>query len=196
MSEAIQQISIRSKLDKYLQEYHHLKSRIKEEIQALKVAKLKILYTKEAQEIVQSIAQIVQQKAHIKIVQIVNRCLESVFEDPCEFRIIFDKKRGKTEAKLVFFRDSHEVDPLTASGLGVVDVASFALRLSCLLLSSPRKRKLLVLDEPFRFVDAEKAERVRMMLMTLSMELLVQIILSTHNKQLMTGKIIDLGVST
>jgi len=146
----------------------------------------------EAQKVLQLVAQTVQQSAHKRIAGVVSRCLEAVFDEPYDFRIIFEQKRGRTEARLVFVREEMEVDPLTASGGGVVDVAAFALRLSCLMLTRPSLRKILLLDEPFRFVSSGYRERVRNMLENLSKDLGVQIIMVTHMDELKTGNIIQL----
>ena len=85
-----------------------------------------------------------------------------------------------------------EVDPMTASGGGVVDVASFALRLSCLVLSKPPINRILILDEPFKFLSEDYRERVRILLETLSKEMKTQIILVTHIEELKTGRMIEL----
>lgn len=147
----------------------------------------------EAQQIIQVVASTIQNKAQERVASIVSRCLELVFDNPYEFRIAFEEKRGKTEARLYFQRDELEVDPLTASGGGVVDVAAFALRLSCLMLSIPPKRKVLVLDEPFRFVSREYRSRVRQMIETLSEEMGIQFVMVTHDPVLRIGKVIELG---
>lgn len=143
----------------------------------------------EVRQVVVGIAQTMQQKAHQQISTIVSRCLSAVFEDPYEFRILFEQKRGKTEARMVFVRDGQEIDPMSASGGGVIDVAAFALRLACLLLTSPRPRRLLVLDEPFRFVSAKYRPKIRALLLQLSEELGVQIILVTHITELQIGTV-------
>jgi hypothetical protein len=143
-------------------------------------------------EILQLLAQGVQQKAHSKIAGVVTKCLSSVFDDPYEFNIIFDRKRGSTEARLRFTRRGLDVDPLTASGGGMVDVAAFALRVACLILSRPRLSRVLVLDEPFRFVSEQYQDNVRSMMEQLSEEMGIQIIMITHNENLATGEIIEL----
>lgn len=146
-----------------------------------------------AQQIVQQVAQEVQNVVHRRISGIVTRCLAAVFDDQAyEFRIDVDIKRGRTEARMLFVRDGVEVDPLTASGGGVVDVASFALRLAALCLSRPPRRKLLVLDEPFRFVSAGYRDKVRDLLLVLSEELEVQIIMVTHDVALRVGTVVHL----
>lgn len=146
----------------------------------------------EAQSHAQAIAKGVQQQAHKRIATIVTRCLAAVFDDPYEFAIRFEQKRGRTEARLVFVRNEQEVDPMTASGGGVVDVAAFALRLSCILLSRPPVRRVCVLDEPFKFVSEEYRENVRKLLETLSTELEFQVIMVTHIPEIVTGNVIEL----
>lgn len=152
-----------------------------------------LVASEEAKKIVQAVAQAVQQKAHDRIAGVVSRCLSAVFDEPYEFRVLFEQKRGRTEARLVFCRGELEVDPLTASGGGVVDVAAFALRLSALLLTRPPLRRVVVLDEPFKFVSEAYRGRVRLMLETLAAELDVQFVVVTHIRELVTGTVIDLG---
>lgn len=140
----------------------------------------------------QSIAEATQQKAQAQIAAVVSRCLEAVFDDPYEFVIDFEQKRNQTEAVLTFVRNGEAVDPMSSSGGGVVDIASFALRISCLLLSRPAVRRTVILDEPFKFVSEEYRGRVRELLEALSGELGVQFIMVTHIKEIVTGNIIQI----
>lgn len=171
----------------------HLKATEKDETAALVQLKQERADTQRAQEILQLIAQAVQQQAHERISEVVTSCLRAVFpEDPYEFEIRFERKRGKTEAILGFSRDGILVDPLTASGGGVVDVAAFALRIACLVLHRPRLSRLVVLDEPFKFVSAEYRPNIRAMLLHLSKEMNVQIVMVSHIDDLEAGKIIQM----
>lgn len=147
----------------------------------------------EAQQIVQVIAETIQEEAHARISGVVSHCLATVFEEPYEFHIRFERARGRTEARLVFVRDGQELNPMDASGGGVVDVASFALRLSCLMLSRPARRRLVVLDEPMKFVSQNYRANVRAMLEDLKRELGVQFVMVTHIAELQCGTVIDLG---
>lgn len=174
-------------------DWNLIRRKVAEDKDLLAVAEARVVDITEAQEFTQTIAQEIQQKAHARIAAVVSQCLEAVFDEPYAFKIHFEQKRGRTEASLVFERNGMEVDPLTASGGGVVDVAAFALRLSCLMLSRPPMRRLVVLDEPFKFVSEEFRGRVREMLNRLSQELGVQIIMLTHIPELETGKVIRLG---
>ena len=139
----------------------------------------------------QDLAKSIQEKAHEKVSKVVTRCLESVFDEPYTFRIAFEQKRGKTEARLVFERDGEEFDPMEETGGGCVDIAAFALRLSALALSKPKARRLLVMDEPFRFVSEEFRPQVKNLIENLSDEFNTQFILVTHMKELRTGTIVQ-----
>lgn len=146
----------------------------------------------EAQKIAQEVAETIQQSAHQQIASVVSRCLSAVFgDDAYQFEIKFEQKRGKTEARLLFSRDGKEIDPRTSAGGGAVDVASFALRLVCLVLSRPKKRKLLVLDEPWKFLSAEYRPAMRDLVLSLSEEMDVQILMVTHCKDFMVGNVIE-----
>jgi len=143
-----------------------------------------------ARRLLQGVASAVQQKAHGQIASVVSRCLEAVFDDPYEFRVEFLEKRGKTEANMLFVRSGNPVDPMSASGGGVVDVAAFAARLACLMLSRPARRRLLVLDEPFRFVSRDLRPRVRELVEVLAGEMQMQFVLVTHDPQLAVGRVV------
>jgi DNA repair exonuclease SbcCD ATPase subunit len=167
-----------------------LEKTAEEEERALAEARCRQQAAIEAQQILQHLAQATQQHVHNQIARIVSSCLSSVFDNPYEFCIQFERKRGRTEAQLRFRRQGLDMDPLTSSGGGVVDVAAFALRLACLLLHRPRLRKLLVLDEPFRFVSAEYRPRIRAMLEALATDTGVQILMVTHDEAYTVGKVL------
>lgn len=71
-------------------------------------------------------------------------------------------------------------DPLEQAGLGVVDVASFALRLACILVAQPPKRRLVVLDEPFRHLAYELRPVAMELIKELAKQTKTQFVLTTH----------------
>lgn len=134
-----------------------------------------------------------QRQSHEAVAALVTRCLKAVFgEGAYEFRINFEQRRGRTEADIVFRRDGKDVDPATASGGGVCDVTSFALRLACLLLSRPARRRLLVLDECFKHLSRNHVQTVRELIETLAEELGIQVVMVTHDPNLACGKVVEL----
>ncbi len=147
----------------------------------------------EAQQIVQAVAETIQEEAHDRIAGVVSRCLAAVFDEPYEFKIQFERIRGRTEARLQFIRDGMAINPLDGSGGGVVDVAAFALRVSCLMLARPACRRVVILDEPFRFVSRSYRGRVRAMLEGLQKDLQIQMVMVTHIEEFHMGSVVDLG---
>jgi DNA repair exonuclease SbcCD ATPase subunit len=145
-----------------------------------------------AVEVLQAVARTIQQKAHERIAAVVSQCLRTLFQEPYEFRIVFERKRNQTEARLVFLRNGVELDPLTAVGGGVVDVAAFALRLASIVLSRQTTCRMVVLDEPFKFVSAEYRPRLVEMLQQLAKELEVQFLIVTHLPDLEVGTVYQL----
>ena len=152
----------------------------------------KLTHTRAAADIVQRVGFLVQQEAHTAIAAVVTRCLRAVFAEPYEFEIQFVERRGRTEAELVFLRDGEAHHPLDGTGGGVVDVAAFALRLACLMLARPQRRRLVVLDEPFKFVSQGHRAAVRGLVVDLAEELGVQFVIVTHIDELHAGKIIEI----
>ena len=146
-----------------------------------------------AQQLVQLVAQDIQQRAHQQIAALVTHCLKAVFgEEAYIFKINFERQRGKTSAHLLLERDGLEIDAIDAAGGGVVDVTAFALRLATLLLARPKRRQVLILDEPFKMLSREYVPKVRDLLLALSQDLGVQILMVTHNEELKIGKVIEL----
>lgn len=185
-------VQYRERANGLLSEYAHVKLRAAEEANTLAAALRRVQTTESAQQVAQTVAQAVQRQAHQQIAALVTKCLHAVFEDPYDFQIQFDRKRGRTEATLLFVRDGVTLSPTKSSGGGVIDLAAFALRLACLVLARPKLRKLLVTDENFKFLSEEYRPQVRQMMELLSKELGVQFITVTHSHQLEAGKLIEL----
>lgn len=184
--------SIKKQLDRKLLELATVKKIIVLEKKSRKKLKRRLKLEKETQEILRTVAEDVQNLAHKRICGLVSRCLSMILDDPYQFEIEFVKKRNKTEANLLLTKSGKRLDPDDSTGGGVIDLASFALRLACLTLKLPKMRKVLCLDEPFRFLSSNYRPKVRRMLEMLSEELGIQIIMATHSKHLRIGTIIEL----
>lgn len=158
-----------------------------EAVATLTAAETRLAAIEEARLILQTVAQKTQEGIVFHISEIVTAALDAVFEDDAyTFKIEFVQRRGKTEADVFFERDGNRVDPLTASGGGCVDVASFALRVA--LWSLLRRAKgvadTIVLDEPFRFLSRALQPKAGAMLKMLSEKLNVQFLFVTHVQDL------------
>ncbi len=189
---------MRERLNQLLADYRAVDLQLQSELNALAVAEDQLTNSEAAQKIIQIVAQGVQQQAHDKIASVVSRCLETVFENAYEFKIEFERKRGRTEAVLTFVRGGLVIsDPLNESGGGVIDVAAFALRLACLVLEKPQRRRVLILDEPFTKIRGkENRRRMRGLLESLARDFNVQMILNIDGDsypEFLLGKVIEVG---
>lgn len=139
----------------------------------------------DAQVFLQDVAQKTQSKLKLQIEDIVNLALETCFPNEYEFRIDFNVSRGKTEAELIFLSKltGNKIDPMNASGGGVVDLTSFALRIACYTLQY-NINNVIVLDEPFRFISRDLQDKAGQILKSLSQKLGLQIIMVTHIPEL------------
>lgn len=183
----------RTALDKVATQHQEARSAIVAEKKCLKKTRTKITAIGEAIQIAQITAQKLQTIAHERISGIVSQCLSDIFMEPVEFKIIWDKKRGKTEGRMVFIQNGNEVDPQSSDGGSALEIAAFALRLANIVISSEDKRRLLIKDEPFLALSEKHAARVQEMIMVLSKELEMQFLIITHNKKLRSGKLVDIS---
>jgi ABC-type Mn2+/Zn2+ transport system ATPase subunit len=180
-----------------LADYNSAKLRVKEEKVRLRQSWKKVRWTEEAQKIVQLVAENVQNQVHSRISGVVSRCLEAVFGGDLgrlEFKIRFERKRGKTDAILEFLDGGITInDPVNELGMGVIEVAAFALRLACVHTVRPAISKLLILDEPFKSIHSPVyRQRMANLLMELSMEMDFQIIIVTGIPEYEIGTVIRL----
>lgn len=134
----------------------------------------------EAQTFLQQVARDTQEQIRYHLEDIVNMALDTVFPMCYTFRIVFEIKRNKTEARLCLFDGDKEIDPMYSNGGGVKDILTFALRVALLLIS--KNRRVLILDEPFKFISADLKENAFQIMRRLSTELGIQIIAVTHDE--------------
>jgi DNA repair exonuclease SbcCD ATPase subunit len=153
----------------------------------LHIVNLKKLLTQheKAREVIRQVGLVTQQQLQVHISDIVSLALEAVFPNPYSFQVDFIQRRNKTECDLLFDKDGEKIHPLTASGGGAVDVASFALRVASWSMAMPHSRNTLILDEPFRYLSADLLPQAGEMIKQLSEELGLQIIMVTHSEELM-----------
>jgi DNA repair exonuclease SbcCD ATPase subunit len=109
----------------------------------------------EAQVFIQMVAHETQSQLRYRLVDIVNLAIETCFEDVV-FDIIFDIKRGSTEARLVFMKNGIEMDPISTSGGGIIDLVSFALRIA--LWNIGHSDNVIIFDEPLKWLQPKELQ--------------------------------------
>jgi len=139
-------------------------------------------YTEKARIIIQKVAKATQAELEYYISELVTLAFASVFPDPYQFGVAFEEKRGKTECRMRFLRDGHEVNPLSGSGGGPLDIASTTLQFT--IWSLNKTRAIIGLDEPFRFLSRDLQPKAGEMLKEVSKKLGLQILMVTHSEDL------------
>lgn len=153
-------------------------------------------WCEEAQTIIQTVAQVTQQELEYHVGELVTLAMAAVFEDPYQLDVEFVQRRGRTETDLWFSRDGSQVDPLSASGGGAVDVASFALRVALWSLAPKRTRPVLILDEALKWLKGgELPEKGARMIKEISERLGLQIIMISHIPDQIEGADKRIGVT-
>lgn len=149
----------------------------------------RIKLLEQAQAFLQKVAQDTQSQLKFQIEDIVNLALETCFPNEYEFQLQFNIARGKTDAELVFLsqKTGRPIDPMNASGGGVVDLTAFALRIASYALEQGVDN-VIILDEPFRFISRDLQARAGEILRSLSTKLGLQILMVTH-----IGQMIDVA---
>lgn len=167
----------KGKRDLILEEIKELKRDIRQEQRSLK-------YHEQAREIIREVGIKTQQQLSFHISNITSLALEAVFDNPYALVAEFVQRRNKTECDLFLTRNGNQVDPLSAAGGGVVDIASFALRVALWSMQRPKSRNTLILDEPFKHLSTDLLPKASLMLKEISEKLDLQIIMVTHSDEL------------
>jgi DNA repair exonuclease SbcCD ATPase subunit len=172
---------LRQKLQEKKGQKIQIEKQLEENKIQLKEAQRSLVRHEEAKEIIRSVGQKTQEQISYHISDITSLAMDAVFKEPYQLKVDFVQRRNKTECDLSFERDGMKIDPLTASGGGAVDVASFALRIASWSMMNPKTRATIILDEPMRFLSSDNQERASAMIKEVSQKLGIQFVIVTHN---------------
>lgn len=172
---------LKSRIEQAKGARNQIQNRLKEIETDLKTKQNRQKAIENIQRLIQNTAKETQEKLRYHIEDIVNTALDTCFPGEYSFIVDFQIKRGKTEADLYLDKDGERIDPMDSSGGGVVDIVSFALRLSAWTLS--KTDNLIVLDEPAKFLSRDLRPLFGSILKTLSEKLNIQILIVTHDEE-------------
>ena len=176
--------TIRNKLERLKGQKSQIEKDLKTSKKNIKVNGRELRKHEQAKEIIREVGIKTQEQLQYHISDITSLALESVFPEPYKLEIEFVQRRNKTECDIYFSRNGNLVDPLSASGGGAVDIASFALRIASWSLQRPHTRNTIILDEPMRFVSDGLRNKASAMIKEVSRKLGIQFIIITHEPTL------------
>lgn len=152
-----------------------------------------------AQELLNAFAETKRVEIVSKIEAVVTTAIQAMLGPDVRFVLSVDVKRGSLAVQPSVRYKVHrskkrapgtpasvsEIEvPLSEVGGGLVDVISFAARVSVLCLTRPKVARIIVADEPFRHVSAEYLPGVASMVRRLADVAGVQFIIVTHEPEL------------
>jgi DNA repair exonuclease SbcCD ATPase subunit len=176
-------------LRRYVEQQKGRKAQIEGQVESLTVrikeSQKNLRRHEEAREIIRSVGIKTQEQLQFHISDITSLALDAVYTDPYVLKAEFVQRRNKTECDLYFIRNEEHISPMDAAGGGVVNIASFALRVASWSMQKPRSNNVLILDEPFGNVSVDLLPRASEMLRRISKQLELQIIMVTHANELM-----------
>ena len=176
---------LRLHIDKKTGLVEGLKEQNEKKIAENKVLEQEFYLHEKALTIIKEVGRKTQEKLQFHISDITSLALDAVMpEDPYKLTMQFVDRRDKNECDLRFERQGNLMKPLDSSGVGAIDVASFALRIAAWSIQFPKSRPVIILDEPFKFLDKSKHGRASEMLKELSLKLGLQFIIVTHEEGL------------
>ena len=174
---------LRNKLEQEKGKKASILDSLKSKKEQLKDSKRDSRYIEEAILIAQEVAKETQEELKYHISELVSLALSSIFDDPYTFEVLFETKRNKTEARIVFYKDGEEMDPKNESGGGPIDVAAFALRVALMSMQKDIANTI-ILDEPLRFLSVDLQPRAGAFIKEIAEKLGIQFIIVTHNEAL------------
>jgi hypothetical protein len=175
--------ALRNKLERQKGKRDQIESSLLSLQEGLQEKKRSLRKCQEAKEIIRIVGLMTQEQLQYHISDIASLALESVFPDPYELKVEFVIRRNKTECDLFFVRDKMKIEPKDAAGVGAMDVASFALRISSWNMMNPHTRNTIILDEPFKYLKGQEANlAVLKMVNTISKKLKIQIIMISDER--------------
>lgn len=159
-----------------------LKSDLVKKTNSLNLAKQDYENLVKAKWVLTEVARLTQEKFKNRVEELMTYAIQSVFDRPFEFRLVFEIKRNKLECKPVIFENGIEFDdPEYDIGGGLVDIISFTFRVVLWSLENPRSRAVFILDEPMKHIGkGELLIRAGKMLKEISDKLKFQLIIITH----------------
>lgn len=178
----------RRELDKQQGQARSLALRGKELQGEIVMLKQQITLHEKVTSLLNTIGEERQQKAQTTIESLVTMGLQTIFGSELSFHLIQRVSGNKAQIEFIIrttLSDGSiiDTDVMSSRGGGLSSVVGVLLRLVILLLSKP-SNSFLVLDESFSHVSAEYLDRVSDFLKEVTTKTNVQIILITHQTEL------------
>lgn len=131
-----------------------------------------------ARSILKLAARKTQEKIEVHLSDLVTNAFNMILNSPYKLDVKFVEKRNKTECEINFERNGFLFRPKFTTGGGVIDIASFALRLAYWKLE--KTIPIMLFDEPFKYLSSRLIPKAVELLNLLVEQFEMQFIIITH----------------
>lgn len=176
-------INLREKYDKLFVEKTLLlqEKKIKKKKLAKVYRQIKICTI--AHSLLIEVSKVTQQQFKKRVEILITNAVQSVYNYPYIFKLLFEPKRNTIEVRPIIKKGNKELIPKDDMGGGILDVIAIGFQIILWYLQNPKTRPILFLDEPFKFLGSY-SRKAGFMLRYLSKYFGIQIIMTSHDKQL------------
>jgi len=138
----------------------------------------------ECRDIMNIVGSLAQRKVRESIEQLVTEALQAVFGLDYSFVVETKIVRNKPEVYMLVKHLDQTYSMKDELGGGVADLISFVLRVVLWAINTPRSADVIILDEPGKFISKDLQEMFGEMIRELSNLLGLQIIIVSHEDEL------------
>lgn len=119
-----------------------------------------------------------------RVQRLVDHGIKFVFGPQYSFQVRSELAGKQIKTRFYVTESDLELNIVDAAGGGIADVVSFLLRIVMLLLRRPVQRRVLILDEGFKWVSAGHMPQLTQLITELSTTLGLSLIMVTHRPEL------------
>lgn len=177
---------MRDRFLKLLAIKHNLLDELAKKSTRLEISNKKAEDLTKARALIIEVSERTQDRLKTRVEGLVTMALNSVFDRPFKFQLLFEQKRNKIECTPVIIENENVYDEIPDDlGGGLLPVVSFALRVVFWSLENPQSRNVIILDEPIKgALGGEQIERAVQMYKEISHKLGIQLLFVTHNTEM------------
>jgi DNA repair exonuclease SbcCD ATPase subunit len=169
---------LQQELDRNKAKKELLSSQLEQEQIKLKKLTRRVRHAEEARDVIINVGRKTQEKLEFHISSLVSTALAAVFPDPYSFLLNFIHSRNNSSASMFLERNGKKYNPLQATGGGVVNITTLALRIG--FWSLKKNRPVFILDEPTRDLYPHLQPKASQMFKMLSEKMKLQFIIVSH----------------
>lgn len=159
-----------------------LQEQLEAQQKELILRKERVVGVEEVLQVFQTASTKIQEKLRFQVTDIVQTAVDTVFPGRYIFCMEFSTKNNRTFTSIYLERDGLRMDPMTCNGGGVGDLVALGLRMACWTIG--RTANTLIMDEPYKNLSANFRPIMGEILKTLSKRLGLQVILVTHDAEI------------